>query len=99
MIHMNKKIIAVAVVLILVIAAGLVYFVAQGNEDKDTIKIAVVEHNFEPIYIADELGFFDEEGVNVELVIVSSGSLSAATLTTPDAVDLAGFGPIRSWEF
>ncbi len=93
MIHMNKKIIAVAVVLILVIAAGLVYFVAQGNEDKDTIKIAVVEHNFEPIYIADELGFFDEEGVNVELVIVSSGSLSAATLTTPDAVDLAGFGP------
>ena len=40
---MNKKIIAVAVVLILVIAAGLVYFVAQGNEDKDTIKIAVVK--------------------------------------------------------
>lgn len=92
MIYMNKKIIAVAVVLILVIAAGLVYFVAQGNEDKNTIKIAIVQHNFEPIYIADELGFFDEEGVNVELVIVPSGSLSATALTT-GMVDLAGFGP------
>ncbi len=87
----NGKIAAICVVAIVVIAAVAV--VSLSNNDKDNVyKIAVVKHNFEPLFIAEELGYFTDEGVKVELVSVTSGSDSMTALTSGN-VDLAGFGP------
>lgn len=88
----NKKIAAVIVVLIIAVAAIGVAVYANNNSNNDKVyKIAVVKHNFEPLYIADEKGYFSDAGVKVELVSVSSGNDSATALAT-GKVDLAGFG-------
>lgn len=88
----NKKILTiVAVAIVVVAAAGVGLMGSEADEGKDAIKIAVVKHNFEPLFIAEHLGLFDAMGVDVELVSVDSGSLSASALASGN-VDLAGFG-------
>ncbi len=88
----KKQVFAIVVVAILIIAtAGIAYAYKDRGDGEDAIKIAVVKHNFEPLFMADSLGLFNAMGVNVELVQVGSGSLSASALSS-GKVDLAGFG-------
>lgn len=84
--------VAVGVVAIIVIAGAAVALNNSNNsDDGKTYKIAVVKHNFEPLFIAEKLGYFSDEGVKVELVQASSGN-DAMTNLTAGHVDLAGFG-------
>ncbi len=88
----NMKIaVAIGVVAVIVIAAVAVAMNNNNNDSKDTYTIAVVKHNFEPLFIADELGYFEDAGVKVNLVQASSGNNAMISLTAGQ-VDLAGFG-------
>ena len=83
------KIITILVVVI-IIGAGAGYLVYDRG---DPIKIAVANKNcYEPWWIADELGYFDDEGVDVQFMVVSGGG-EAATALLAGRVDLAGMGP------
>ena len=86
----NMKIAAIIVVAIVAIA-GVCAAMVLNKDSGTTYKIAVVKHNFEPLYIAEEKGFFSDAGVDVELVSVASGNDAMVALTS-GKVDLAGFG-------
>ncbi|MGN1044416.1 MAG: ABC transporter substrate-binding protein [Candidatus Methanomethylophilaceae archaeon] len=86
----NMKIAAICVVAIVAIAGAGVAMTMNKSSDT-AYKIAVVKHNFEPLYIAEEKGFFSDAGVDVELVSVASGNDAMVALTS-GKVDLAGFG-------
>lgn len=83
--------IAIIVAIVIVVAGVGVWQLTKDTGGEDTYKIAVVKHNFEPLFIAEELGYFEDEGVKVELVSVSSGNDSAQALASGN-VQLAGFG-------
>ena len=93
LIKMNRNMkIALAIVVVVAIVIAAVAIVTNDNDEKgDTYRIAVVKHNFEPLFIADELGYFNDAGVNVKLVQASSGN-DAMTSLAAGHVDLAGFG-------
>ena len=67
LIEMNRNMkIALAIVVVVAIVIAAVAIVTNDNDEKgDTYRIAVVKHNFEPLFIADELGYFNDAGVNV----------------------------------
>ncbi|MFA5452521.1 MAG: ABC transporter substrate-binding protein [Candidatus Methanomethylophilaceae archaeon] len=81
-------------VVVIIIGASACYLVYDyNNSDGDSIKIAVANKNcYEPWWIADELGYFDEEGVDVQFMVVSGGG-TAATALLAGQVDIAGMGP------
>jgi len=82
---MNKKIVIILVLFFLVIAGGLVILTRPDNlksEDKvteteslDTIRIAHIPSHLSttfPLFVAQEKGFFKENGLNIEFINLSS---------------------------
>ena len=67
-----------------------VYFVM--NDEKYDISVAWANKDcYEPFWIADALGFWDDEGVNVEGKIMNNGSECAAAVLSGNA-DMGGMG-------
>ena len=71
-------------------ASVTVYFLT--NEERYDISIAWANKDcYEPFWIADALGFWDEEGVKVEGKIMNNGAECAAAVLSGNA-DLGGMG-------
>lgn len=85
-------------IIILVIAAitTFVVFKYEKNEnskDNETIKVAEVTHSifYTPFYVAIENGYFEEVGINIDLMLVSgSDNVAASVLSGDTEVGLAG---------
>lgn len=71
----------VAVVAMLLIAGAAIMLLNGGDGEKITIKLAVgTKSSYEPYWIADHYGFFEDEGIEVEMMYVSGGGAAATAL-------------------
>jgi len=92
---MNTKVLAIAVVAIVGVAAVGSYFLFFNDEEEYDIVLAVGTKNcYEPFWIADKYGFFDEEDVKVKMVYVDGGGTATTTLLAGGAdMTLVGADP------
>lgn len=75
------------ILLILVLAGGLIfYFINKEQSDLTKIKVAEVTHSvfYTPQYVADALGFFKDEGLDVELLLVPGADKVTAAVLSGD---------------
>ncbi len=85
-----KKIITYCIVLILII--GLIFSIKmkhnnQPKEKLTKITVAEVAHSvfYAPQYIADSLGYFKEEGLNVEITLSNGADAVIAAVLSKEA--------------
>lgn len=90
------------VVVLLCIAIAICAFAGCSNKDTDTFKYVGLKV-YDPVYVAKEKGFFDDEGLNVEIVdtvaggatavqMVSSGDVQGALLSTMALINARSSG-------
>ena len=93
---MKKNILYILLgVLIIIISILIIVKIINKNEDSNltTIKVSEVTHSifYTPFYVAMENGYFEEQGINIELMLVSgSDNVAASVLSNDTQVGLAG---------
>ena len=88
----NMKVLAIIVVAIVGVSAVGGYMLLKDDGDGYDISLARgLAATHEPVWIADAMGFFDEEGVKVNLVSVSGGG-DGMTALLSGGVDMAVSG-------
>lgn len=87
-----KKLICSALAIMLIVVGSL-GFVSCGKND-DTIVINEVTHSvfYAPLYLANTLGYFEDEGFSVEISAAEGSNTSMATLLSGNC-DIALAGP------
>lgn len=81
-----KKLI-LPILLVFVLAGGLIfYFVNKEENDLTKVKVAEVTHSifYTPQYVADALGFFKDEGLDVEILLVPGADKVTAAVLSGD---------------
>lgn len=89
-----KKIIIIIGCLFLIIFSIFSFINKDKSDELTTIKLAEVTHSifYAPLYVALENGYFEEEGLNIELILTSGADkVSAAVLS--NTVDIGFAGP------
>lgn len=89
---MKKIFIIIGSLLLVILGIGLVYSFSN-NKKENTIRVAEVTHSifYTPLYVALENGYFEEEGLNVELILTSGADkVSAAVLSNDVEIGFAG---------
>ena len=92
-----KKIIISCLILLILIIITLFSFNNLKKDEKDTsltdVKVAEVAHSifYAPQYLADSLGYFEEEGLNVEITLANGADAVIATVLSGD-VDIGFCG-------
>lgn len=90
-----KKII-IYILCAFIIVLGISFIICKNNdseEKKEKIKVAEVTHSifYTPFYVALENGYFDEVGLDVEIMLVSgSDNVAASVLSGDTEIGLAG---------
>ncbi len=97
---MKKNVLYVLTGLIILVIIGLVISLIFINKDDNTendtvktIKVSEVTHSifYTPFYVAIENGYFKEEGIDIDLLLVSgSDNVAASVLSNDTEVGLAG---------
>ena len=79
-----KKVIIPIVIIILI--TGIFLFLNKNENDLKKIKVAEVTHSifYTPQYVAHALGYFEEEGLDVELLLVPGADKVAASVLSGD---------------
>lgn len=76
------------IVLVLVLVVGLVvfYFTKEKDTGLTKVKLAEVTHSifYTPQYVADALGYFKEEGLDVEILLVPGADKVTAAVLSGD---------------
>lgn len=90
-----KKTIIVITSLILILSSFILIKMNDDkkSDDKISIKLAEVTHSifYAPMYVAIENGYFEEEGLDVELILTSGADkVSAAVLSNDVQIGFAG---------
>ena len=86
-----KKIIGtlIAFIIIILIALGAMLGKGKENDTKELRKITVAEvaHSifYAPMYVAGSLGYFKEQGLDVDIVLTSGADSVAAAVISGDA--------------
>jgi len=86
-----KKIIGTLIAFIVIIIVVIGVFAGKGKDTKkDNLKkitVAEVAHSifYAPMYVADSLGYFKEEGINADIVLTSGADAVAAAVISGDA--------------
>ena len=92
-----KKIIISCLILLILIIITVFSFNNLKKDEKDTnltnVKVAEVAHSifYAPQYLADSLGYFEEEGLNVKLTLADGADAVIATVLSGD-VDIGFCG-------
>ena len=92
---MKKKYYALLTILILVLIIGSYLFIIQfqNKSNLEKIKLGEVTHSvfYAPLYVAIENDYFKEEGIDLELVLISGADkVSAAVLSGDVHIGFAG---------
>ena len=76
----------IALFIIFILAIGILSNKEEKN-DLETITIAEVAHSifYAPMYVADSLGYFEEEGIDAEIILTSGADAVAAAVLSGDA--------------
>ena len=84
-----KKLIITLIAFLIIILISIGVFMGKGKEKKNLTKITVAEvaHSifYAPMYVADGLGYFEEEGLDVDIVLTSGADAVAAAVMSGDA--------------
>lgn len=85
-----KRIITTLIALLLITLVAIGIFVGKGKKSKGDLKkitVAEVAHSifYAPMYVADSLGYFEDEGLDVEIVLTSGADAVAASVFSGDA--------------
>jgi len=95
---MNMKKILIYIILGLLILTASVftvkYFKSEDDKGLRTIKLAEVTHSpfYAPFYVALEKGFFEEEGIKIDLILTSGANNVVAAVLSGD-VEIGFSGP------
>lgn len=93
---MKRKIITFIILLVLIVGAFICYFLFKSdnkNENLTKIKLAEVTHSvfYAPMYVAIEQGYFEEEGIDLEVILTpGADKVSAAVLSNTVDIGFAG---------
>lgn len=82
-----KKIITGIICVILILGVGLIMILKKDNNSGLTkIKVAEVTHSmfYTPQYVAHALGYFEEEGLDVEILLVPGADKVTAAVLSGD---------------
>ena len=81
-----KKIIILFCSIIILISIALLFNNKDNNKNLTKIKVAEVTHSifYTPMYVSDALGFFEEEGLDVEIILTSGADNVAAAVLSDD---------------
>ncbi|MDD4185079.1 MAG: hypothetical protein PHX75_00335 [Candidatus Methanomethylophilaceae archaeon] len=82
-------------VVTIMVAAGGIYFLEYGGDSNADITIACGTKNYyEPFWIADHYGYFEEQGVSVKMLYVDGGGSATTALMAGRAdITLVGADP------
>ncbi len=82
------------ILLIFIICLILVFALFGKKADTKTIKVAEVTHSafYAPLYVAMHNGYFKEEGLNIELSMISGANNVASAVLSKD-IDIGFCGP------
>ncbi len=89
----NRIIIIISFILILIVSLILLINVEDKKNTNETIRLAEVTHSifYAPLYVAIENGYFEEEGIDLELILTSGADkVSAAVLSNTVEIGFAG---------
>lgn len=81
-----KKIIFTIVGLLLIIGILCIPNFFKNKNDLTNVKVAEVAHSifYAPQYIADSLGYFEEEGLDVEIILTAGADKVTAAVLSGD---------------
>lgn len=85
--NMRKIIIPIICVILLASLFFLEFFARKDSGTKlEKVKVAEVTHSifYTPMYVADALGYFEEEGLDVEIILTSGANNVAAAVMSKD---------------
>lgn len=86
-----KKIIVSLICLLLIVLVAIGIFMGKGKDNsKDNltkITVAEVAHSifYTPMYVADSLGYFEDEGIDADIILTSGADAVAASVMSGDA--------------
>ena len=93
---MKKKIIAIIIIIIILVIGSLLAVKFLNKEEDSSLKkirIAEVTHSsfYTPLYVAIENGYFEDEGLEIELILTpGADKVSAAVLSNDVEIGFAG---------
>lgn len=90
---MKKNIIIIICGLLITILMFILGGLFKNNIDKNTIKVAEVTHSafYTPFYVAIEKGFFEENNIDIDLILTSgANNVVAAVLSGDVQIGLCG---------
>ena len=75
--------------IMIVVLAGLIAFLIwpkKDNSDLKKVKVAEVTHSifYAPQYLADSLGYFKDEGLDVDIILASGADKVTAAVLSGD---------------
>ena len=84
-----KKRIAILICIILVLTSFMFIIINKRNKQKDnlkTVKVAEVAHTifYTPAYVAISKGYFEEEGINIDLTLTAGADKVTAAVLSGD---------------
>ncbi len=90
----NRFFIIFSFILIITVSLLLLFNIEDKKDNKlDKVRLAEVTHSifYAPLYAAIENGYFEEEGINLELILTSGADkVSAAVLSNTVEIGFAG---------
>jgi NitT/TauT family transport system substrate-binding protein len=89
-----KKYFSLVLGIIILLILIFCYLPINKEEDKTSVKVAEVTHSpfYAPFYTAIENGYFKDEGIDIDLTLVSGADKVAASVLSDD-VDIGFAGP------
>ena len=88
---MKKKIITLIIIIVLIGLSIFLYLSKTNNNNKDNnltkVTVTEVTHSifYAPQYLAHSLGYFEEEGLDVEITLSSGADAVIAAVLSGDA--------------
>ncbi len=84
----------ISIILVLFVSVFSVLLCACGKKDDNTIRLSEVTHSlfYAPLYVAQNMGYFDEEGVEIELTN-AGGSDTVMSSLISNSADIGLMGP------
>ena len=86
-----KKIIVSLICLLLIVLVAIGIFMGKGKDNSKNnltkITVAEVAHSifYTPMYVADSLGYFEDEGIDADIILTSGADAVAASVMSGDA--------------
>ncbi len=81
-----KKILIPIVIILLIGVISFFCFFRKNDNDLKKVKVAEVTHSifYTPQYVADALGYFEEEGLDVDIILTSGADKVTAAVLSGD---------------